>query len=666
MRKILYLSVMMAILLIGTACSDFLDITPSGQRDDEMVWTSQTDVNQFLNNIYNHIPVSELHRDEPWVGCADEADLTWTVYSTYDMNLGNWAEGREYWNHYGKYYSGIRKTFELEAKIDRCAEMPTELRERHKHEAMFLRGYFYWLLIRQYGPVVLIKEMHDYDTDFKGFRRAPYDECVQYIVQMMNDAEQGLPLYWDNISNYGRPNKIVCKSLKSIVLHHAASPQFNGGEEIRSIYSNFTNPDGTQLISTTYDENKWKLAAEAAKEVIQIAEDNPDILGLYSNAGSIYSTDHNPYKSYTYAQLEAWNKEMIWGRVHSKPTVDWIVHACPGPKELGGIAPTQRLVDAFLMENGKPIDDPTAGYIEEGWATTDGNQSNPKGRNIDTEAGRVGIINDLKSCIAWGHWKGDRNMYANREPRFYASVLYNGAIILPITEAIERRNYFNTGAQGKGLGKVELYYGGISRGTGSFTFYPRTGYLTKKRVDPLAEMGADARRYPQNYPIIFIRYANILLNYIEALNEYDPGNADIQKYWDMIRVRAGVPGVFTASPQIKGNRDMQRDFIIRERMIEMNMEGDRYFTTRRRLLAHQRDTESMKGLEKFGDGGPMYGMDIDAGAPASNNFLFEGFYQRTAFEERVFKMQFYLFPLPKNEVDKGEGDIVQNPNWRGK
>ena len=57
---------------------------------------------------------------------------------------------------------------------------------------------------------------------------------------------------------------------------------------------------------------------------------------------------------------------------------------------------------------------------------------------------------------------------------------------------------------------------------------------------------------------VYIRYATILLNYIEALNEYDPTHADIRKYWDMIRERAGVPSAFVASPQIAGDKNLQR------------------------------------------------------------------------------------------------------------
>lgn len=99
-----------------------------------------------------------------------------------------------------------------------------------------MRGYYYYLLLRQYGPIVLIKELLPSSADFANMQRAPYDECVKYICDMMDLASDDLPMhYWDNQTRLGRPNKLVCKAVKAIVLNLAASPQFNGNAE----YINF-------------------------------------------------------------------------------------------------------------------------------------------------------------------------------------------------------------------------------------------------------------------------------------------------------------------------------------------------------------------------------------------------------------------------------------------
>ncbi|WP_080902974.1 RagB/SusD family nutrient uptake outer membrane protein [Parabacteroides sp. Marseille-P3160] len=654
-KQIIILVAVLSCMFAG--CSDFLDKQPDDMKTDDMVWSSRTEVEGYLANVYAAIPLHNLHQDDPWLGCSDEIDLSWTVYNTYGINLGNWNPSSGFYNKYSLWYRAIRASFVFENNVDKCDELGKDLKIQYKAEVKFLRGYYYWLLLRQYGPVVLLKELQSGDTDYASLMRAPFDECVDYICQMMDEAEKDLPLHWrDNTSWMGKPNKMVCKAIKSQVLLLAASPQWNGNEE----YEDFKNPDGSQLANTIYDENKWEKAAAASREVINISEQNPEAkLRLYKNNEN-GDDEFNPYKSYVDVQLIKWNCEIIWGAYGNYNTEAWMIHTTPGPKTLGGVGPTQRLVDAFLMENGKTIDDPNSGYIKDGFSTTPNKHWNPQNRAVNTEDGRKKMIADIRQCDAWGHWAGDWNMYANREPRFYASILYNRRIIPQLPDDIDKRNYFNTAGQKDGYARAELYYGGVSRQSGSYTFFSRTGYLAFKNNDPMANMYD--RIFPQQYMNVFIRYAEILLNYIEALNEYDPSNADIRKYWDMIRERAGIPSVFSTNPEIAGNKDLQREFIIRERQIELNSEGDRYFTTRRRWLAHTPDQGGATDDRKYGDGGRMWGMDINAGDPASNNFSFSGFYNVVPFETRIFRKEYYLFPIPQTEIDMSK-KLVQNPWW---
>ncbi|MGI6048311.1 MAG: RagB/SusD family nutrient uptake outer membrane protein [Petrimonas sp.] len=652
-----YIYLLIAFIVGFTGCADFLDKQPDDMKTDEMVWSSRTEVERYLANVYAAIPAHNLHQDDPWLGLSDEIDLSWTVYSTYPINLGNWDTGSWFYRKYETWYRAIRASFVFENNVDRCQELSADLKKQYKAEVKFLRGYYYWLLLRQYGPIILVKEEQPSNVDWLGFSRSSFDECAEYICQLMDEAAEDLPVHWQNNTGwFGKPNKIVCKSVKSIVLTHAASPQWNGNSE----YTDFKNKDGTPLANTTYDENKWKKAAEACKEVITISETQPDAnLRLYKNneqEGGAF----NPYKSLVDVQIKAWNCEVIFGRYGNYHTEAWMIHTSPSPNNLGGVGPTQRLVDAFLMKNGKPIEDPTSGYLATGFATEPGDNWNPKNRNINTNDGRIGMIADIRACEAWGHWAREWNMYANREPRFYANILYNKRVIPQIPDDVAKRNYYSSAGQQNGYGRVELYYGGASRQSGSTTFFSRTGYLAFKNVDPMANMRD--RVFPRQYMNVFIRYATILLNYIEALNEYDPTHADIRKYWDMIRERAGVPSVFVASPHITGNKDLQREFIIRERQIELAMEGDRYFTTRRRWLAHTPDLGGVIDDRKYGDGGRMWGMDINAGDANANNFDFTGFYNVVPFEERVFKKAYYLFPIPQTEIDISE-NLVQNPWW---
>lgn len=638
-----------ALLMVG--CSDFLEKLPDDMRTGETVWSSRSETEAYLYNVYSQIPAANLYQDDPWLGCSDEIDLSWNVYNTYQINLGNWNPGNNFYLKWNSFYKAIRSSFVFENNVDQCKQLSERLIRQYKSEVKFLRGYYYWLLLRQYGPFVLIEEEMPASSNWN-IPRSSYDECVDYIVRMMEEAETDLPDNWQSDRNWlGKPNKMVCKAVKAEVLTMAASPQWNGN----AAYASFKNQDGKALVSTTYDESKWRRAAAASKAVIDIAESGSNVK-LYKNHENGNGTVFSAFKSVRDVHLASWNCEIIWGKSRFN-YVGWEVHTSPSPNNLGGVGPTQRVVDAFLMENGKWIEDPNAGYVDEGFTAEGGPHWNPK--NWDLNSDRVQILNSIRSGETWGHWPGDWAMYANREPRFYASILYNKRIIPQIATDVAKRNYYSTPNQANGYGRVELYYGGKSRLSGSTTFYPRTGYLCLKNVDFQSNM-RDREYGSINRHESFIRYAKVLLDYIEALNEYDPGNTDIEKYWNMIRERAGVPKIFTVYPEIRGNKQAQLEHILRERQIELCFETDRYFTTRRRWLSNTPDNGDP--MRKFGEGGKMYGMDINAGSSYLNRFTFTGFYQRVPFEERVFDMKMNIFPIPQNEIDRNKA-LVQNPGW---
>ena len=657
-----YIFKLLGLCFVLSGCTDYLDKQPDDMKTDEMVWTSRLETERYLTNCYAAIPVNDLHRHDPWVGAADEANITPNWYQSDNFNRGDWNPSSGFvCDRYALWYQAIRSTLVFEKNVDRCTELSLELNTRYKAESRFLRAYYYFLLVRQYGPVVLIKELLPNNYDFANMQRSTYDECVRYICDLLDSAYNDLPLHhWDDQTRFGRPNKIVCKAVKAVLLNLAASPQFNGNKE----YENFKNNDGTPLVNTTYNVEKWKEAAKAAKDVIDLAETKPETrLKLYKNNEN-GDTEFNPYKSCVDVQLKAWNCEIIWGQSEAQtdPTFirAWNVHTVPGPKCMGVVAPTLRIVDAFLMKNGKPINYPGSEYIEEGFSNESGDHANPNNRNFMTEDGRKGFISDVRECKAWGHLEGDWNMFCNREPRFYAAILYNKRVIPNIPDARNMRDEWSTGRQKNGFGRAELYLGGAARPSSNYANYSRTGMLIFKRNDPQADMYN--RIYPQIYISVFIRYAEILLDYIEALSHYDPSHPDIRKYWDQIRERAGVPSAYEATPEIVNDSELLHEMIIRERQIELCFEGDRYFTTRRLWKAHTPDAGGEKDERIYGDGGRMWGMSVDAGDVNTNDFGFEGFYKRYAFETRPFKKEYYLFPIPQAEMDKSPG-LVQNPWW---
>ncbi|NDV60111.1 RagB/SusD family nutrient uptake outer membrane protein [Bacteroides sp. 519] len=634
-RTIIYSAVGSALLL--TSCADYLNKMPDDQKTMDMVWKNQKETEAYLYSVYSKLPEDHTIWDiAPWVGASDEADLVWERYHTANINVGNWNPTNVLYDPWGEYYKAIRASFVFENNVDRCTELSAVLKTQYKAEVKFLRGYYYWLLLRQYGPFVLIKEETDLNSDWNSYPRTPYEECVDYICEMLDEAETDLPWTWKTDTKWlGKADKIACKAVKSQVLLMAASPQWNGNSE----YASFKNLDGTSLVNTQYSEDKWKKAAAASKALIDAAETNSSIdVKLYRNSDNGDAV-FNPYKSVRDLHLQKWNSEVLWAtariNVHG-----FEKHATPRPGGWNGLGVTQRQVDAFFMINGRTIEDNQSGYKEEGFAE----DAHPNWVNDE--------IKEIQTGNSWGNRKGDWNMYTNREARFYASVLYNGRPI-PQVAADDRDNY-SSNKNKDGWGRAELYKNGVS-GAGA-SDHSTTGYLINKFINPNSNPFRE--QYGPWRQHTYIRLAEIYLNYIEALNEYDPVHADIKKYWDMIRERAGLPSIFDTNPGIKGNKDKQLEYIIRERQVELCFEGDRYFTTRRRWLSDKTDTNRPAEKRMYGDNGPHYGMNIHAG----DGFESTDFYERTKFEDRVFTKKMYLFPISQYEMDRNTS-MVQNPWW---
>lgn len=320
--------------------------------------------------------------------------------------------------------------------------------------------------------------------------------------------------------------------------------------------SAFNNP--------TNDQTKWAAAEAAAKAVVD--------LGVYS----LYQGD------YKQIFLAKFNSEVILsfdinatknpsGNFESK------LNVMIGPNGYHGYSaytPGQFMVDSFPMSNGKMIGDAGSGY--------DAN-----------------------------------NPYLNRDPRFYADILYNG-----------------TPFRGRAY---ETFVGGLDSPQSSVEQWNAslTGYNWRKYADesePVDEnLGSD-----QNW--IIFRYAEILLNYAESAYQVGDENT-ARKYLNMIRSR---PSVLMPPVTATGN-DLFKA-IQSERQIELCFEGHRYFDVRRWKIAMQTDNQPLMGVKIDKDG--------------SGNLAYSYF----VLQVRKFAEQNYLNPIPKYETDKNK-NLVQNPKY---
>jgi len=591
--------------LISNGCKDsFFDQVPDDRLSEADLFQKKKDAEAVLYRVYAFTGIAEdfdVWSSSPWLGLSDEADMTWQRdgWETYKMNMGIWdASANNFFSKWADFYKGIRLATYFLGRIDECTELTANEITSYKAEARFLRAYYYFALLRQYGPVVLLRDeiipLDATEADLQ-LSRTPFDESVSWVVSELDAVTNDLPLNITDINFYGKPTKGAALAVKAKLLLYAASPLFNGNPD----FSSFTNKDGTQLMSTTQSSEKWKDAAAAAKAVIDL---NNYTLYKKNDAQGNY----DPYASYRDLFLDDWNSEVIWARytnTYDKPTN--FPRLC-GPRQAGasnGIAATQQIVDAYFMANGKLKDEEGSGYVETGFSTTAGKYTSEQ----------------------------TYNMYTNREPRFYVSISYNGS-------------YWINPNTSKGNFKIQYYNKGLDGKTGSYN-YPQSGYCIRKFCDPNQNDLTEV--YPKHHLTLF-RLGEVYLDYIEALNEYEPGNPDILKYLNLIRERAGIPqygaGV-DALPVPLGQVEV-REKIHAERRVELAFESTRYFDTRRWKIAEETD------------GGPFWGMNMDAGTSLTD----PAFYQRTIFETRIFEKKHYLFPIPKLEIEK-DPNLVQNPGW---
>ncbi len=602
MKKSIY--ILFALLTVSTfsGCNKYLDQVPDDVITVDDIFKSKANTDKFLANIYTVIPNELAQRfvgtdnAGPWTASSDEAKYTWDFNYSNNMISSVWSNTdgtiESFWN---SYYRGIRNASYFIQNIDgaNSVEVTDVMKTTYKAEARALRALYYYYLVRSYGAVPIVgEEVLDINIPISDLKlsRTPFDECIDYIVAELDNAYGNLP-YEPNNSEFGRITKGVAKAYKAEALLLKASPLFNGNTAFASV----KNADGTALFSATANPDKWKDAAAAAKAFIDEFVPNYYQLFKVNNADPFVAA----YLSCRNVMTVDWNQEWIFARSNSGNNAQYdrtpkhvgFPSAAQGGGALGA---TQTIVDAYAMNNGLPITDPNANYQKDGYVS-------------------FKAPYDVTSRTTFA-------AYTNREPRFYVGITYNGSYWL---------NQANSGTAVLSL----FNFSGNSGRTQSTSDVTPTGYTVRKNVSTNGNSrGA-----------LLIRLANIYLGYVEALNESEPGHADIVKYLNLIRERAGIPLYGPNGITVPTTQATMRDAIRRERQVELAFENVRFFDTRRWKIAEETDN------------GPVYGLNLNADGDA--------FYAKTLIETRVFKKERdYLFPIPNNEILKNE-KMVQNAGW---
>lgn len=548
---------MIILMVVANSCKKgLLDVFPSDALSDATVFTDIQTANRVLTNIYGTLPNGFARRDQnpgdagwsrgmsAFAMAEDDAEANNLASSTHGLNTGTlpttWAYAEDIWV---QNYAVIRKANSFMEKIDAVPGDETT-KKRMKAEALFLRAFCHAELVKCFGGVPLMLSAGTPEESI--IPRNTYQECVNQIVTDCDAAAASLPIITP-ASDLGRATKVAALAVKARILLYYASPLNNPGNAA----------------------DRWLNAANAAKAVMAFGPPpGSGEYGLYADYYKLFID-------------KLGNKEVIFARKFQNPSINpsdgarnkWYM-SVPGVNDgaWGGFCPTQNLVDAYEMKNGKPIADPTSGY-------------------------------------------DPQSPYTNRDSRLDKSILHQGSV-------------YKAGVV------IETFRGGNTNNTNRLDS-AKTGYGLLKMVDT-SKYGAAGNA---DNDWIFIRYAEVLLNYAEAQNESTGPDASIYAALNQIRGRAGQPALVAGPTQAA-----LRDLIRNERRVELCFEEHRFFDVRRWKLGSTYFKEAIRKVQ------------IEK---TPTNVLK---YTYPKWEDRDFKEFQNFLPIPQSEMDKN-GRLVQNPGY---
>ena len=582
-------------------------------------------------------------------------------------------------------YHGIRQASIFLQNIDGNLDIEETERNDLKGQAYFLRAFFYWQLIKIYGPMPIVPDdgVVDYTKEYDEIAtpRSSYEECTEYIVNQLEQAAALLPLSRGE-QTLAEPTRGAALALRARVLLYAASPLYNG-QAPDDVQTAIVNRQGEQLLPSTYDERKWARAAAAARDVMELGAgyelnvtivdpasrevvppDDPN--GTFGEStwpnGWLNIDPCDSYRSTFNGAISATNnKELIFTRGQNQASEGiniMVIHQLPrsdgGGYNTHGM--TQKQCDAYYMADGSDCPGMNSEYKGQPGYTDPlryNDSPRPTALTGDDENDSAEDFPELGA-----NWENVCKQYTGREPRFYASVGFNGS-------TWELHNANTQDYKGETPDVQVFYYRDKPDGYQTSTYWLYTGIGIKKFVHPndisdTENKSYDTSRCMQKVPTD-IRYAEVLLIYAEALNELT--TSYVMPSWDgkttytlsrdinemkrgiqPIRIRGGVPDY---DADIYADADKFRIKLKRERQIELFAEGHRYFDLRRWL-----DAPNEEQL-------PVYGCNYYCTSEMPAEFHTP--VEITALPS-IFTTKMWFWPISHYEMKRNK-ELTQNPGW---
>jgi len=602
MRRHIHLAIAALLGLGLTGCNNVLDLAPKDQLSDAAVFTDPNLAQAFVNDMYRgmghglyEIMLASISDETHFIHNYATEPIVKSIITSSDR--GALEDGRFGHFNWANNYSRIRQANIFLSKID-ATTFDAALKQRMKGEVYFLRAYFYHNLMRMYGGVPLITKVYGLNEDYTVARNS-FKETVDFIVANADSAASLLPQSYSG-ADVGRATKGAALALKARVLLYAASDLYNVNPSANAFTGYTTPQDRTAL---------WRAAKNAAQAVMD--------LGIYSLFRPAPASPQEAAQNYADLFLQQTSTEAIMSRFFLTTRDDGAYpnrdNGPNGYHTWGGNTPIQNLIDDYRM-------------------ATDG------------------------SKFDWNNPAEAAAPYANRDPRFSGSFLYDRAAwrqrpddvkkldSIGVIQTFRQLRIVDT-TMVNGQPKIDTTMvpgldtrdSPVENWNGAYS-----GYYIRKFIDP----SLNAQFIRQQVPWIFFRYAEILLNYAEAsieLNEL----GDAVTVLNQIRQRAGMP-LFSAGLGQAALRDEYRN----ERRVEMVFEEQRFFDVRRWMIAPAVLSQPAGGINIFLDGKSR------TDPSTWKNYS----YVRDTVQARAWDNKMYFMPIRLDELNRN-GLLKQNPGY---
>ncbi|WP_266367563.1 RagB/SusD family nutrient uptake outer membrane protein [Tellurirhabdus rosea] len=616
LRNILLSTVVTSMMVTG--CNDdFLNTKPLDQVSQTAVWTDGALADAFVTEIYAGFGLGGFN-EQMLASLTDEAIFTHpgrgittiTESRSNPADIG-WVNGTLSWSNM---YSRLRAANLALKNLEKPQFANTNgIVDRLKGEAKFLRAYYNHQLLRYYGSFPIVDRPFELGEADYLTPRNTWEECVNFIVKDLDESAEHLK---GRTMARGRATTAAALALKSRVLLYAASDLHDipTAKAKSATIAAFSKPELLGYLTGSRTE-RWTKARDAAKAVLDLPN-----LGNQLNLTAPLAREE-AIQTYinTSMSRNGGERDMILGRyfINAKQEDGGRQGLFNGPNgynNWAGNTPVQLLVDDYEMMDGTRFD--------------------------------------------WSKPEQAANPYANRDPRFYASVLYDGAQWKPRSSANQSRDPLGQIQTGRyevtnATGQKTTHFGLDTRNSpiedwnGSYT-----GYYFRKFID--ANPAIVDQNTWQEVPWPILRYTEAVLNYVEACIELGQ-DAEARNWLNKIRFRSGMPAVTESG-------DALRQRYRNERRIEMAYEEQRYHDTRRWMIAPTTLGRKANGIAITGTLKPGKTMSVYRYDPTSYDYTYRVFEIDPGKENRSWNDKMYYLPIARDEMNRNN-KLLQNPGF---